>query len=180
MGLRVTVAGGGEVGRVGDVGPLAWKEVAIIVPVDGDSVRVRLSFVTDAWRIDRIAIGRDPRRAATRAIAPAAVAGVDGVTEVEAIARLRQADDRYLETRPGERFELSFDTGPGSPGERTFLLASTGYYVEWIRAAWLDSPAASFDPSDAALVDALRRWRDARDTYEAAFQRVRFPVEAGR
>jgi hypothetical protein len=52
--------------------------------------------------------------------------------------------------------------------------------VEWIRGAWLDSSVASFDPSDAALVEALRRWRDTRSTYEAAFQRVRFPVEAGR
>ncbi|HYO47337.1 MAG TPA: hypothetical protein VEY33_11700, partial [Gemmatimonadota bacterium] len=80
----------------------------------------------------------------------------------------------------GERFELSFEAGPGGEGERTFLLASTGYYMEWIRGAWLESPAASFDPSDAALVEALRRWSGARPTYEAAFLSVRFPVEVGR
>ncbi|CAN5784974.1 hypothetical protein BH20GEM1_BH20GEM1_01320 [soil metagenome] len=180
MGLRASTPDGSEVGRVGDVGPLAWKEVAIVVPVDRDSVRVRLSFVTDAWRIDRIALGRDVRRTETRTVAPTAVVGADGVTDSDALARLGKADERYLETRPGERFELTFDVGPSGEDERTFLLASTGYYVEWIRGAWLESPAASFDPSDAALVEALRRWRGTRSTYEAAFQRVRFPVEAGR
>jgi hypothetical protein len=180
MGLRIFATNGNEIGRVGDVGPIAWKEVAIVVPVDRDSVRVRLSFVTDAWRIDRIAVGQDVRRAETRTIVPAAVTGADGVTDVEALMRLGDSDDRYLETRPGERFELRFDPGPGNEGERTFLLASTGYYVEWIRGAWLESPVASFDPSDAALVEALRRWSDARPNYEAAFQRIRFPVEAGR
>jgi hypothetical protein len=185
MGLRVAVREGSvyhPAGGFGDVGPLAWEEVAVVVPVlEADSVRARVSFAPDAWRIDRIEIGLEPRRPASRVVALDEVIGADGVSDGEALSRLSAADERYVETRPGEQFRIRFRVAPHE-GERTLLIASQGYYVEWIRSQWVRSAARNgvFRPSDEALREALLRWRAARDDYEPRFQRTRFPVEASR
>ena len=73
----------------------------------------------------------------------------------------------------------SFETGPGTPGrERTFLLSSQGYYVEWIRNAWLRNTAApaAFVPSDEAVITALQTWRRTKGSFEKRFQQTRVPV----
>src|SRR2546425_11566768 len=60
MGMNIAV-GDGRAYRVlahlRDTGPIAWKDVAVVVPVvTRRSLRVRLSFPMDNWRIDRIAV----------------------------------------------------------------------------------------------------------------------------
>jgi hypothetical protein len=69
MGLRVSVFarnGWREVARIGDTGPIAWEEVAIVVPVpEGDELRIRLSFLVDAWRIDYAALAADVEHGAS-------------------------------------------------------------------------------------------------------------------
>jgi hypothetical protein len=55
-----------EIERLPDTGPIAWKDVAVLIPVPqhGDSMRVRLSFVTDNWRIDQVAFAVERRSGA--------------------------------------------------------------------------------------------------------------------
>ena len=44
--------------RVPDPGPIAWKDLVLPVATHGkERLRVRISFIADAWRIDRIAVG---------------------------------------------------------------------------------------------------------------------------
>ena len=184
LGMRVSVWRDGayrEVARVPDAGPIAWKDAAVVLPVPpGEStLRVRLSFTPDLWRIDRAALAGSVEPASARTVAAARVFGRDGRLDAQALAAIRDADGRYLETMPGQRFTVVFDAGP-SPvsGERTFLLSSQGYYTEWIRADWLraDASAAPFTPSDAAMRTALRRWREVRGSMENDFERHRIPV----
>ncbi|MCI0433216.1 MAG: hypothetical protein L0271_06155 [Gemmatimonadetes bacterium] len=183
MGLRIHVADHGvwrDVGRVPDSGPIAWKRVAVRVPVfDRDSLRVRSSFVTDAWRIDRVGVAFESRRATPRAIKPAAATTAQGSALPDVLGRLAVPDDRYVQTGPGDRFLLRFETGAEPPNAmRTFLLAAQGYYTEWIRPAWIRSAAVSrpFEASDRSLVDVMHSWLDVRTDFEKRFYATRIPT----
>jgi len=183
MGLRVLVPSGAgfrEVGRVRDTGPIAWKDVALSLPrVPGDSIRVRLAFPVDNWRIDRVALAAAIRRPAVRTLPLTRVETADWSSRPDALNALRLADRSYLETRPGQRFTAVWETGPEPAGQgRTFLLASRGYYTEWIRRAWLATgrDTTTFSPTDTSLVRAMHRWREVQDSMEARFYASRIPV----
>ena len=184
MGMHVLVRDGvawREVGRIPDTGPIAWDDVALPIPVpSGDSLRIRLRFVADDWRIDRVQLALGVRRPAARVIHPAEVLGADGLPDTAARASIDAPDRRYLVTSPGQRFEIRFAAGapPLADSARTFLLVSQGYYVEWLRASWMKGPhnPRTFEPSDDALVDALHRWRGERADYERRFAATRIPV----
>ena len=183
MGLQVDVRDGAvwrTVTRLRDAGPIAWRDVAAVIPVPpGDSLRVRLSFVADNWRIDRAALAAAIRRPAPRSIPVARLVDAAGSPDTAALASVRDADHRYLQTSPGQRFTAVFEAGHVARGEvRTFFLESQGYYIEWIRPGWIASgrDTAAFEPSDAALFTALRRWRVAQDSFERRFASTRIPT----
>lgn len=185
MGMHIAVGDGSgyrSVAHLRDTGPIAWKDVAIVVPVlTRDTVRVRLSFPMDNWRIDRVAVARHYQR-----VAPAVVALVDvrdraAARDTAALASLRDADSRYLRTSPGQAFTAVFRPRTprgGLAGSHTYFLASQGYYMEWVRRSWLRAPRADrvFVPSDTALAQALDRWRVSQDSLETLFRATRIPV----
>jgi hypothetical protein len=190
MGLHVDIWDGGawrSVGRVPDSGPIAWKSTAVVVPVpDGEEImRIRLRFLADQWRIDRVRVASRFRRPDTRVIPVSGVVGGEGYAEDGAMREaLLAPDERYLETRPGDAVFVEFDTGEAEAGdvERTFLLASQGYYTEWIRPDWLRADATSrthFEPDDESLVRVLARWRDVQDGMESQFEATRLPTVRG-
>jgi hypothetical protein len=183
MGLGVDVLRDGEwvqVARLKDTGPVAWKDVAVMLPPPaGKQVRVRLRFPADNWRIDRVGLASTVRRPAVRTLALERVTAADGAAEAEALGALTSPDARYLETRPSQTFFATWDVGrdPASAG-RTFLLASQGYYIEWVRRGWITAArdTALFRPGDASLLRALERWRTVQDTLERRFFATRVPV----
>lgn len=183
MGVRIAVRDGGryrDVAHLRDTGPIAWKDIAVLVPVpERDSVRVRLRFPADNWRLDRVALAGRFRRADAVVHPLTEVLGGTGGPDTSARASLATADARYLETSPGQRFVAQFRAAPPPAGvTQTFFLASQGYYTEWVRRGWLAAPRAArpFVPSDAALVEAMARWRVRQDSLEARFMASRIPV----
>ena len=88
-------------------------------------------------------------------------------------------DDREVETHPGDRFAIEFDAERQSPRggsesgdtRRTFFFAGQGYYVEWLRPAWMKNgdAAAPFSPANTSIRDLLRSWKGGRDSLEAHF-----------
>ena len=170
-----------DVARVPDSGPISWHDVAAVIPVQkGEkSLRIRLSFLADYWRIDHVGVAAAEREGAPRVIQLSKVTGSSGRAEVAALDNMIAPDDRYLQTNPGERFLADFSVGSSTPGEsRTFLLSSQGYYTEWIRGSWIQTASAKepFTPSSQAMVAALRKWAATRETFEARFVRDRVPV----
>lgn len=182
MGIRASVLDGGawrEAGRIPDVGPIAWKTVAVTFrPPPGDSIRIRLSFLTDGYRLDAALLALEAREPEGRPTGPVLVVGTDGAAAVEALGSLAEPDHRYVTTGPGDRFEVTFDVGPEPvDGARSFLLSSQGYYIEWVRGDWVRDPGApAFSPGDEALRSTYRRWRDVRESFEARFYGSRVPV----
>ncbi len=185
MGMRIAVRDGGayrELARLKDAGPVAWKDVAVVLPVlEPDSVRIRLSFPADNWRIDRVAVAARFQRPTPLVHPLAAVLDARDDADTTALASLVAADGRYLETSAGHRFAAEFRAGAaplGGNNARTFFLASQGYYTEWVRRGWLAAPRATttFTPSDSALYEAIARWRVTQDTLEARFMATRVPV----
>ena len=183
LGMRLAVFDGESwrpVGRIGDSGPVAWKDVIAIVPTFGRPVlAARLSFVADNWRVDLIGAAAAWRRPEPATIALAEVRQADGTPAPDALAALRAADDRYVETTAGGRLAAGFAAEPAAPQvARTFFLASQGYYLEWLRRDWLAAghDSTAFAPGSAALLDAVRRWRASQDETERRFYATRVPV----
>lgn len=185
MGMRVSIRDGAEyraVGRIGDSGPIAFHDVAFLVPVPrgaaGDSMHVRLSFLADDWRIDQIRIATRYRRPTTRSILATEVVTRDPSQSGSALRDLRAADEGYVVTSPGQSFTIRFDVGKEpTAGTRTFLLASQGYYNEWVRGSWIKAASGmKFKPTDDALLDAIRRWRTQQSTLEREFYSTRVAV----
>jgi hypothetical protein len=182
FGMRVQVLDHGQwrqVSRLMDFGPAAWRDVGIRVPAVGtDSVRVRLSFAADEFHIDRLAVAWNVRHLEPRAVTLTRVLDASRSERPDAAAMLARADERKLVTNPGDRFIAEFDAGVADAGTRTFMLATQGYYVEWIRPSWFraDRPPTPFAPSKLRMRDLLESWREAKDTLEDRFFVRRVPV----
>lgn len=185
MGLRVEVdLGDGfrEVSRLGDTGPIAWNDVALPLPVRAEGpTPVRLSFLADAWRIDRLAWSSTVAPADVRIHPVAGVEPLRGGEPDDLRERLLAPDDDYVVTSAGTAFTVRFRTGEeagGEPGGRTFLLASQGYYMEWVRPDWIRAARSpeTFRPSEALLPELMERWTEVRAPMEASFHATRIPV----
>lgn len=165
------------VATLNDAGPLAWRDVGLMIPVlEPDSVVVRIAFPADVTRIDRIALGARARRPAVRELPVAWVRNRAGHDIPRAAADLAAADAAYAVARPGDAYRLGFDAGPWA-GARTFFLAATGYYIEWARPSWFQAVSHHYVPTPKRLVEAMRRWRAAGTEFEEAFYARRVPVE---
>ena len=181
MGMRISVLDGGkyrQVARISDSGPIAFRDNAIVVPAirsGGDSVRIRLSFTADNWRIDAIRTATVLRRpGGTRIVSATRVKMTDPAQNSPALAALRDADESYLITSPGQSFSVEFDVGQAASGTRTYMLASQGYYTEWVRGTWIKNASGkAFAPSDASLVEAIRDWRSKQPDMENQFYSTR-------
>jgi len=179
MGMTVSIWRDGEfhkVGRIGDQGPIAWSERAFVLDAPrGDSLKVRLTFVADNWRIDQVALAIDTQRGKVRTI-PVAVAKSLEEHRPDIPEYLAQPDETYLITRPGESVQLGFDVGE-SKQSRTFFLASEGYYMEWMRSEWLaEEHRRKFEPTADALMQSLEIYAQKRDTYREQFESIKVPV----
>src|SRR5205085_362941 len=96
-----------EHARLGDVGPIAFRDVAIVLPRpsrDAKHVRVRLRFVADDWRIDRALVASTVSRpvpqvvALSRVIVPSPARGGAATLDTAALRALSEPDGQYLET----------------------------------------------------------------------------------
>jgi hypothetical protein len=102
--------------------------------------------------------------------------------DTAALAQIGAADERYLETRPGQHMTLVFapDAAPPAQAQErdTYLIAWQGWYNEWLRGEWLANPTRTepFVPGDAAMMTALRRWINRKPTFERDFYASAIPV----
>jgi hypothetical protein len=183
MGMRVEVwqdGGWRHVARLPDAGPIAWKDFAVLLPVQqGQPVRARLHFPADNWRIDHVYLGVDARRVKPTVIPLSRVVNDERITDASALRALARADDDYLITEPGRRFFAEFDLPARNGMQRSYMLASQGYYSEWIRPQWIRgaAPRRTFVAADESLLLAMQRWREDKAELEAQFYSSKIPVQ---
>lgn len=184
FGMRVEVQDGSgwrPVIRLMDFGPTAWRVMGVAIPAgrsSDDSVRIRLTFAADAFRIDQVGVAQRLRRVEQRLIPIARAVDSEGKSRPDIVAMLSKADDREVETHPGDQFHIEFDAGGASGMSRTFFFAAQGYYVEWLRPAWMKDPATAepFAASKTSIRDLLRSWRGGRDSLETLFFTRKVPI----
>lgn len=96
LGLGVAIWDGRsyrEVAHIRDSGPHAWNDVAVMIPVlQLDSVRVRLSFPADNWRIDQVVFAMRARRPGVETRALSRLLDPEGRDDSSALASLRLAE----------------------------------------------------------------------------------------
>lgn len=183
MGLRLEVEtedGFTEVARFADTGPIAWSEVAFRVPTrPGASTRIRFSFLADEWRIDRLGWSSEIETPHVRVHPVESLEPIAGPRDPSLRLRVTDPDDRYLVTSAGTAFTVRFDAGILPQDERrTFLLASQGYYTEWVRPQWIRSAAMPkpFRPTPDLVAALIDRWIEVMDDMEGSFYATRIPV----
>lgn len=168
--------------RIADTGPIAWKPVAATVPLPehGDSVRVRLSFIPDNWRIDWVGFEEERfDEPELRVIDCSDARGnVPALTSVaDAIA---DDDGEYLVTYPGEWLDLSFELPANFGRTRTLFVDSKGYYVEWIRPEWVrerpDVPGFDIGEPETITARLAERWIQRKIPFEREFYDYRVPT----
>jgi hypothetical protein len=184
MGMKVEVFDGTAwrtAGRVPDTGPIAWEDVGVrvAVPEGEDSLSVRLSFFTDAWRIDRVSLGTMASLSGARRVPVSRMSVGSRIADPEVLERLASPDDEYLVTYPGTSARLEFDLPTLEEGlERTVLLSTQGYYTEWVRRDWIRSAERStmFRPGAETVETLMALWTEKKDAFEAEFHDSRIPV----
>lgn len=182
MGMRLFEVNGSsqrQVAQLRDTGPIAFKDVALVIAAPKTAtMHLRLEYVIDNWRIDRVSVA-SVRRPAIHVLPLASTIDAEGRADTTVLAALRAPDGRYLETVPGQRFTAVWQPQALPAGvSRTFLLASQGYYVEWMRRDWLAVPRDTmpFRPTRSTIAAALSIWRTAQDSLERDFHTSRLPV----
>lgn len=190
MGLRVEVGTADArrvLARIGDVGPIAFRDVAIVLPrsaIDAAG-RVRLRFAADNWRIDQIRAARYDGPAAVETLRERQVlvrsseSTMQRTSEPAAAQAIATADSSYLQTLPGQRLWVSFDAPTAQRGEEiSYLIAWQGWYREWMRGEWLAQSATAppFEPGARTLVAAMRKWSAGQAEFERVFYATKIPV----
>jgi hypothetical protein len=152
-------------------------------------VEVRLRLTRGWWRIDRIASVRIGDAQEPLVLAPTEVRRerrggrvlAAPARDAAALARLRTGGG-YLDAYPGDGYAIAFDIPPGA---HEAFVRSRGYYLEWMRSAWLEEEdpvalAAFFLDPRAALRRLAPDFHAREAQLDAVFWRSRFGApEAG-
>lgn len=186
-GVQVEVERNGEfvqAGSLGDIGPIAWKEMALRIPATGSSTRVRLSFFPDNLAIDYIAYAEQTLRENAffvHSVEPEEITDCYGASRLDLLSKVAAQDENYLHSTPGDSFLFSY-TLPDRPGMKTtVLLGSQGYYYEWLRGNWVRNenvlpPLNIFDVP--GILQTLReRWLSDSPMMETEFFQNRVPLK---
>jgi hypothetical protein len=186
FGIRVEMDDGvayHEVGYIPATGPIAWHEAAMKLPLpQTPTARLRLSFLPDNWMIDWVAVSFETTADYSVERLPLLSAeSLTGGSARETVALLSEVDGDRLVTHPGERYALRFTGISVPPGrDRTYLVASHGYYVEWLRPEWLTVPHPALLKFDDALIrKTAQQWQVRRDELEREFFVRRVPTRPG-
>ncbi len=164
--MEVQVADGPEgwrtVGATGEVGPIAEDvRVVPLPPLPAGTRRLRLRLTKGLWRIDHIAVAALDGPVQPERLRPNRVTR-DGRVDA---AALRSVRDRTapLTTTLGDRYDFVYEL-PVDFANQELFLETRGYYLEWMRDAWLAEEDAT--RAAAMLRDPQRMFRDLAPAFK--------------
>ncbi len=184
MGIRIEKFNGieyEEIGRISNTGPIEWKDIAVpIETMANDSVRLRLKFMADSWRIDQIKFAAQVSEPEVNYLPVYDIHDGKGADDKESRNSLAQDDEIYFVTYPGEHVNLSFQTNKVPDDmEVSYLLAGQGFYIEWIRNSWVEGKesSGSLTYSSEMMAKAQQKWQLEKKEFEKQFFNSKIPVE---
>lgn len=153
-----------------ETGPIAINKQCLPLRHIGKSAEAKLKLVLNKglWRIDYAALTNLVSKATPEVQLPDRV-DKKGVLDDGALKRL-MTSDRYLISMPGDQYTFSF-TIPASTHHAALFLASEGYYLEWMRAHWLD------DKNEMKLYQMLHNPKQYLKNEAAAFKSYETKME---
>jgi hypothetical protein len=171
--------------KIGDIGPIAWKEIAVSVPVEiiENRAEIRIEFFPDNFMIDYIAYEPkdklDPKIQISE-LKPTMILDDKNDNHLNLIETLAKSDNNYLITNPGESYFLIYENQPQDSLKRSVFVHSKGYYTEWIRGNWLASNQDDykFDLFNVnGTIEKLQQsWLENRALMEETFFETRIPL----
>jgi hypothetical protein len=177
--VSVEVAPGewSTIDEVREFGPIAVDQhlVAFDAPATWTG-RARLTMTKGAWRVDQVALAQDLERVEPLRLSPSVV---EKNGQADDAARALLVDpERALTTLPGDAYTLVYQI-PRDENAYDLFLESRGYYLEWIRDAWIqeENPARLaelfFDP-ETALVRLAPEYKRVEGGMERTFWESRY------
>ncbi|MCC6349416.1 MAG: hypothetical protein IT347_07485 [Candidatus Eisenbacteria bacterium] len=122
-------------GRFHETGPLAWDSRLVPLPAGpAGPLDVRLRLTRGMWRMDQVALVTVAGRREVQRIRPAAVLR-RGHPDPAALASLLTGTPPLV-TSPGDTLAIEYEFPPGLLSAEAFL-ETRGYYLEWMREAWI-------------------------------------------
>lgn len=172
-----------ETGHFGDAGPINWKYAAAIVPVNNEGVvDVKLEFIPDNFMIDYIGIDFSEGNSFTiDTLTPYEIKDNFNKNRANILSLISADDDKSLQTDPGECYYFSYKI-PGKEGkESTLMIASRGYYTEWIRGKWITAEDNPFEFNlyniRPTVKELAYRWLEDRKMMETEFFKNKIPLK---
>ena len=188
-GIRITTFNQGKweiQSKIGDIGPIAWKEIAVSIPVqvENNRVSIRLEFFPDNFMIDYIGYetnkGMDDAYRVNRQ-QPHSIIDDENNVRYDLIDLLKEPDEKYLVTNPGESYYLSYKSQSDDSINISTFVQSKGYYIEWIRGDWLVNNSGKYKFNmfevDKTLMQLQSSWLESRSLIEDRFFKTRIPLK---
>ena len=135
VAVRDAHSGWRSIGSVNEHGPLARDSHLLPLGNSTDTtLAVRLTMAKGMWRIDHAALAELSQSLEPVRLQPRSVLK-DGREDSDALARLLDPS-QTLVTFPGDVYTLTYALSQ-KQAEYEFFLESRGYYLEWMRAEWI-------------------------------------------
>ena len=173
-----------EIAKIGDVGPIAWKDMAIPVklPSPADKITLRMTFFPDNFIFDQVNVSTESHKNIhpITECSPQSIADYQGRYRDDIARLLETADKIYLITNPGEYYDLTFYPEATENKLSTYFIGSKGYYIEWLRGSWIHNDPtkhyADFLNPQLVLNYIANSWEKERSRLESVFFDSRIPL----
>ena len=187
-GITINTLKGGQwvpLTKIGDIGPIAWKEIAIEIPVEQEknAVSLRLEFFPDNFMIDYVGYDCHAEFAYSPRISiqqPVSIVDDQKKNRADIENLLHDVDKKYLITNPGESYYITYDLTSDDTLATSVFVKSKGYYIEWIRGSWLTNGSNDYHFSlfdiDKTLNHLRESWLENRPLIEDRFFETRIPL----
>jgi hypothetical protein len=124
-----------KLGEIKETGPIASDVRMVLLPeIESGVMKLRLRMTKGLWRIDYLALAELDKQADPIRIMPS-VALNKGMEDTNCQQHLVHPDS-VLVTMPGDEYTLVYPL-PGDFQNYELFLESQGYYLEWMRPAWI-------------------------------------------
>lgn len=123
-----------------ETGPIAKNLLLVPLKDDikvGEPVRIKLEMSKGLWRMDYVGLTSIKNEVKPIELMPSTIETVHGAYYSNDY--VNSDDEQYLVSFPGDEFNFSFEMPElKDQFSHELFLSVKGYYLEWIRQAWLD------------------------------------------